>query len=42
MVVWIELGIHVVMIIGRRTNHPCWVRSGWSMLYFANFLVVAV
>ena len=33
--------IHVVMIIGGRTFHPCWICDVCSMLYLSSFLVMA-
>lgn len=35
------LYILVVMTIGGRTFHPCWIGDVWSMLYFSSFRVMA-
>jgi hypothetical protein len=38
---WMVQLMQVVMIMGGRTDHPCWVRFIYRMSYFSNFLVVA-
>lgn len=43
LVVWVRIVplILVVIMIGGCTSHPCWVRSGGSMVYLSSLCAMA-